>query len=58
MAQFISDRRDIDFLLHEVLDTAALAKKSEKFAEVNNKTIDLSVSDARHLAFTEILLTE
>ncbi|MDY0376578.1 MAG: acyl-CoA dehydrogenase [Desulfobacterium sp.] len=58
MAQFISDRRDIDFLLHEVLDTAALAKKSEKFAEFNKKTIDLIVSEARNLAVKEILPTQ
>ena len=58
MAQFISDRRDIDFLLHEMLDTAALAKKSEKFAEFNKKTIDLIVSEARNLAVKEILPTQ
>ena len=58
MAQFISDRRDIDFLLHEMLDTAALAKKSKKFAEFNKKTIDLIVSEARNLAVKEILPTQ
>ncbi|ACN17967.1 Acd17 [Desulforapulum autotrophicum HRM2] len=58
MAQFISDRRDIDFLLHEMLDTAGLAKKSEKFAEFNKKTIDLIVSEARNLAVKEILPTQ
>lgn len=58
MAQFISDRRDIDFVLHEMLDTAALAKKNEKFAEFNKKTIDLIVSEARNLAVKEILPTQ
>ena len=58
MAQFISDRRDIDFLLHELLDAASLAKKSEDFAEFNKKTIDLIVSEARNLAIKEILPTQ
>ena len=57
MAQFISDRRDIDFLLHEVLDAASLAKKDKIFSEFNKKTIDLIVSEARNLAIKEILPT-
>jgi alkylation response protein AidB-like acyl-CoA dehydrogenase len=58
MAQFISDRREIDFLLHELLDASSLAKKSEEFAEFNKKTIDLIVSEARNLAIKEILPTQ
>ncbi|MCP4116184.1 MAG: acyl-CoA dehydrogenase [Desulfobacteraceae bacterium] len=58
MAQFISDRRDVDFVLHEMLDAASLAKKSEDFAEFNKKTIDLIVSEARNLAVKEILPTQ
>jgi hypothetical protein len=58
MAQFISDRRDIDFVLHEMLDAASLAKKSDDFAEFNKKTIDLIVSEARNLAVKEILPTQ
>lgn len=58
MAQFISDRRDVDFVLHEMLDAASLAKKSENFAEFNKKTIDLIVSEARNLAVKEILPTQ
>ncbi len=58
MAQFISDRRDIDFLLYEMLDAEALATKHEKFEEFNRKTIDLIVSEARNLAVKEILPTQ
>ncbi len=58
MAQFISDRREIDFLLHEILNAESLAKKSEDFAEFNKKTIDLIVSEARNLAIKEILPTQ
>jgi len=58
MAQFISDRRDVDFVLHEMLEAESLAKKSEKFAEFNRKTIDLIVSEARNLAVKEILPTQ
>ena len=58
MAQFISDRRDVDFVLHEMLDAASLAKKSDDFAEFNKKTIDLIVSEARNLAVKEILPTQ
>ncbi|MEA1968786.1 MAG: acyl-CoA dehydrogenase [Thermodesulfobacteriota bacterium] len=58
MAQFISDRRDIDFVLHEQLEAEELAKKNEDFAEFNKKTIDLIVSEARNLAVKEILPTQ
>ncbi|MBF0413723.1 MAG: acyl-CoA dehydrogenase [Desulfamplus sp.] len=58
MAQFISDRRDIDFLLYEMLDAESLAAKNEKFEEFNRKTIDLIVSEARNLAVKEILPTQ
>ena len=58
MAQFISDRRDIDFLMHEVLDAASLSKKHDDFAEFNKKTIDLIISEARNLAVKEILPTQ
>ncbi|MGD9733303.1 MAG: acyl-CoA dehydrogenase [Desulfamplus sp.] len=58
MAQVISDRRDIDFLLYEMLDVESLAKKHEKFEEFNKKTIDLIVSEARNLAVKEILPTQ
>jgi alkylation response protein AidB-like acyl-CoA dehydrogenase len=56
MAQQISDRRDIDFVLHEQLDVDQLSK-SEQYAEFGKKTVDLLVSEARNLAVKEILPT-
>jgi len=58
MAQFIADRRDIDFLLHEMINAESLSTKHEKFEEFNRKTIDLIVSEARNLAVKEILPTQ
>jgi alkylation response protein AidB-like acyl-CoA dehydrogenase len=57
MAQFIADRRDIDFVLHEQLNVADLSKY-EKYAEFNKKTIDLIISEARNLAVKELLPTQ
>ena len=54
MAQQIADRRDVDFVLHEMLQVEQLSKH-EKFAEFNKKTVDLIVSEARNLAIKEIL---
>jgi len=53
MAQLISDRRDVDFVLHEQIGTV----DHELFEEFNKKTIDLIVSEARTLAIKEILPT-
>ena len=57
MAQVIADRRDIDFVLHEQLNVAALADH-DQFAEFNQKTIDLIMNEARNLAVKEILPTQ
>ncbi|MBU0987974.1 MAG: acyl-CoA dehydrogenase [Proteobacteria bacterium] len=57
MAQFIADRRDIDFVLHEQMQVENLSK-TERFAEFNKKTIDMIVSEARNLAIKEILPTQ
>ncbi len=57
MAQQIADRRDVDFVLHEMLQVEQLSKH-EKFAEFNKKTVDLIVSEARNLAIKEILPTQ
>jgi alkylation response protein AidB-like acyl-CoA dehydrogenase len=54
MAQFIADRRDVDFVLHEQLQVEALSEH-EKYAEFNKKTIDLIISEARNLALKELL---
>lgn len=56
MAQQISDRRDIDFVLHEQLNVDQFSK-SEKYAEFGKKTVDLLISEARNLAVKEILPT-
>ncbi len=57
MAQVISDRRDVDFVLHEQLGVEALSRHS-RFAEFNHKTVDLIVNEARNLAIKEILPTQ
>ncbi len=54
MAQQIADRRDVDFVLHEMLQVEQLSKH-EKFADFNKKTVDLVISEARNLAIKEIL---
>ncbi|MGD2096196.1 MAG: acyl-CoA dehydrogenase [Desulfobacterales bacterium] len=54
MAQTIADRRDIDFVLHEQLQVETLSEH-ERYAEFNEKTIDLIVSEARNLAVKELL---
>ncbi|MDZ7760688.1 MAG: acyl-CoA dehydrogenase [Desulfovermiculus sp.] len=56
MAQQIADRRDVDFVLHELLDVGQISSY-DKFAEFNKKTIDLIVNEARNLAIKEILPT-
>jgi alkylation response protein AidB-like acyl-CoA dehydrogenase len=57
MAQQIADRRDVDFLLHEVLRVEEMSTH-EKFEEFNRKTIDLIISEARNLALKEVLPTQ
>lgn len=57
MAQQVSDRRDQDFVLHEMLEVANLSK-FEKYADFNKKTIDMVVTEARNIAIKEILPTQ
>ena len=57
MAQVLTDRRDIDFLLHEVFRVEELSR-NERYADFNRKTIDLIVSEARNLAIKEMLPTQ
>lgn len=54
MAQLISDRRDVDFVLHEQLKVADLSE-NELFKEFNKKTIDMIINEARNLAVKELL---
>ena len=56
MAQYIADRRDVDFVLHEQIQVEDLGK-TELFADFNKKTVDMIVSEARNLAIKEILPT-
>ncbi|WDP93069.1 MAG: acyl-CoA dehydrogenase [Desulfobacter sp.] len=56
MAQSIADRRDQDFVLHEMLSASDLAEH-ELFEDFNKKTMDMVVKEARNLAVKEILPT-
>ncbi len=56
MAQLIADRRDIDFVLHEVLNVEELSRH-ERFSEFNRKTVDMVVSEARNFAVKEMIPT-
>ncbi|MCG8683794.1 MAG: acyl-CoA dehydrogenase [Desulfobacterales bacterium] len=56
MAQSIADRRDQDFVLHEMLSASELADH-EIFEDFNKKTMDMVVKEARNLAVKEILPT-
>ncbi len=55
MAQVISDRRDIEFVLHEQLQAETLADLDENFADFNKKTIDMVISEAKNFAVKELL---
>ncbi len=57
MVQYIADRKDVDFVLHEQLRVGDLSEH-DRFAEFNKKTVDLIVSEARNLAIKEILPTQ
>lgn len=56
MVQYIADRRDVDFVLHEQMQVEELGE-TELFADFNKKTVDMIVSEARNLAIKEILIT-
>ena len=54
MANLISDRRDIDFVLYEQLDVLALTKLS-RYKSYNRKTFDLIINEARNFSLKELL---
>jgi hypothetical protein len=56
MANLISDRRDIDFVLYEQLNVLVLTKLS-KYKGYNRKTFDLILTEARNFALKELLPT-
>ncbi len=56
MAQVIADRRDIDFVLFEQMETEELFQ-TEKFSDLDKKTVDLIINEARSFAIKELLPT-
>jgi alkylation response protein AidB-like acyl-CoA dehydrogenase len=56
MAQLLSDRRDIDFVLYEQLKIEEILK-AEKFNDLNRKMLDMVISEARILGIKEIYPT-
>ncbi|MFO7556060.1 MAG: acyl-CoA dehydrogenase [Desulfobacterales bacterium] len=57
MAQYIADRRDVDFVLHEQMQVEDLSRY-ERFADFNKKTVDMIISEARNLAIKALLPTQ
>ena len=57
MAQVIADRRDIDFVLYEQMQTEDLLKQ-EQHADLNRKMFDMLIAEARNFAIKEILPTQ
>jgi alkylation response protein AidB-like acyl-CoA dehydrogenase len=55
MAQVISDKRDIEFVMHEQLKAETLSTLHEDFADFNKKTIDMVISEAKNFAVKELL---
>ncbi len=56
MAQWIADRRDVEFVLHEQFPVVELATY-DRFSEFNRRTIDMIITEGRNLALQEILPT-
>ena len=54
MAQTLTDRRDVQFVLYEQLDTESLTK-GQKFSDLNKKVFEMVLSEARLLATKELL---
>ena len=55
MTQLISDRRDIEFVIHEQLKAEELSTLHEDYADFNKKTINLIISEAKNFALKELL---
>jgi alkylation response protein AidB-like acyl-CoA dehydrogenase len=56
MAQYIADRRDVEFVLYEQLEAEKLCKL-EQYNDLNKKAFDMVVNEARNFAIKEILPT-
>jgi alkylation response protein AidB-like acyl-CoA dehydrogenase len=55
MTQVISDKREIEFVIHEQLEAEKLSEIHEDFADFNKKTINLIISEAKNFAVKELL---
>ncbi len=55
MAQVITDKRDVEFVIHEQLHAENLADLCDDFADFNKKTIDLVINEAKNFAVKELL---
>lgn len=53
MSQLVADKRDIDFVLYEQMDTETLLQRPP-FEDLDKKTINLIINEARGLALKEI----
>ncbi|MDY6789902.1 MAG: acyl-CoA dehydrogenase [Thermodesulfobacteriota bacterium] len=56
MIQQLTDRKDVQFVLHEQLNMIQLTK-GEQFNDLNRKTFDMVLAEARSLAIKELLPT-
>jgi alkylation response protein AidB-like acyl-CoA dehydrogenase len=54
MAQVVSDRRDLDFVLYEQLKVDDVTKL-DKYQVFNKKTFDMIITEARNFAIKELL---
>ena len=54
MAQVVSDRRDLDFVLYEQLKVDELTQL-DKYQVFNKKTFDMIITEARNFAIKELL---
>ncbi|MBA3009557.1 MAG: acyl-CoA dehydrogenase [Proteobacteria bacterium] len=56
MAHQLADRRDVDFVVFEQLESENILTK-EKFKDLNRKALELAITEARNLSIKEILPT-
>jgi alkylation response protein AidB-like acyl-CoA dehydrogenase len=56
MAQLISDRKDLDFVLYEQFKIEALLK-TDKYRDLNRKMFDMVITEARNMGIKEFLPT-
>lgn len=56
MAEWIADKKEIDFILYEMFDAETLLQH-DKFKNFSKKMFDMVISEARKLAIKEILPT-